>query len=259
MPLYTVRIRWTLGGGLDRGADNAETNHHFEYPDDATAVGDIPRMALYTQTLTGQNRWVIARGDDVEHEISLYRRSSENRKSWEPLYSAAFTMAEWTTLGLPLPGDVSFLDLAQRPIFPHARGAVLVVAKTADPRVTKRTYCGPISPINLVTDTPFDIYTTKQFFPDILESNDLVWSEADDIDQWRTSIAEFAAEWCAGLGGGPEGVGVSVVPSWRWGVMLPVTEWRASLVRAEIRSRSIRAAMTAPITYEPPAGGGGSW
>lgn len=254
MGLYTLRVRMVPQYSNPRGSGFVEMTHHFAFENDEAAtnalhdivgafngwdaIGIGPAITL---------RWVVARGEQI-HEATMYRRDITNPRTWVRLQQEYFELGDYASkpIGVEF-GSVSVtFTFTEKPMFRHAAGAVLVRETTENPQVQRRVYVGPLSPVMLWQDTTLlsELGTLYKIIYPHPEETDGLWDpDEESIDIWRPKIAEIARDHCANLET-RAGDGYSVVPSWKYGEVLPVLETRASTVRAIIHTRGERGPMT---------------
>lgn len=255
MPLYTVRVRLQPLPGLRRGANYVEMNHHLEYTDDDAALDGFPTLIQHWNDAGITRCWVVMRGIPV-HQISLYRRDISDHTSWVRLAESNFEIGPLfdEEFGFEFNGQDFNIRLRECHLFPSARSAILVKEYTIDPAVTRRVYVGPVSPVPLRGDFqfpfagagPIDIGAFVQTWYASPFSGDYPFIESEDFDVWRPEQVSLARAHVAQVEDFA-GEGVSVVPSWRYGVVHPVLRVKASYVRAELRSRSTQTIMSEPF------------
>lgn len=246
MGLYTVRVRMQPLPSPNRGAGYCEMTHHLHFDDDA-AAGDAIEPLIGAWNDSGiANRWLCVRGVAV-HSIDMYRRDITNARSWVHIAAGVFQLSNWQNFEVPveLPGGVTPFEFAVRPIFPHQRGAVLCVENTLDRAIKRRVYVGPISPVAFYNSTLLGLGNSSSWLPYPVLGDFPLDPEQDTIDLWRSDFRDLAVEHVANIEDHAND-GYSVVPSWKNGTIQSVLQVQGSTVRAEIRSRGLRAPMGPP-------------
>lgn len=260
MTLYTYRIRLDLPTGINRGASYAENTHHATFDSEEEAIACLHDLYDLMGAEPMQRRWLATREGIGVHSIDLYRRSIENRRSWHHLDFLTFSLAPW--LDSPTSVDVADIGgihleaglvLREQPLLNDQRGAVAVYCNAPSAgRVRRVVYVGPLSPIVLAGSVNLLGFT----FPGATivsnpagNSGDAYPPDIPDtLDLWRGRIAEDARDFVQAIRRAMETQpsGWMVIPSWLHGTIHTVETVTASYVRAHIRTRGIRGAMTPP-------------
>lgn len=242
MPLYTIRARMMVESSISRGAPYVEMSHHFEWADDAAAATAFPSFIGAYNNSGIEKRWTCVRGAEV-HTLSLFRRNIDVQRFWDHIADLTFSLPEWEegTQSVNI-GDVPItLIVRERPLYPHDRGAVLVIEKGTTLTVSRRVYVGPISPVCFHAEIGMTLGLASFVFPsapaDFPHDPD-----TDRIDIWRGDIRDLARDHVHDLDAAA-GAGHKVIASWSRGIWTAITETAASSVRADVRSRGRRAAM----------------
>jgi hypothetical protein len=256
-----------LNEAFPRGSDYVEMSHHFTFADDDAAGAALHRFGERYHNSAIADRWVAPHAT-LAHEVAVYRRSIEFRRSWTKVADEAFELPTFTPLGdefdiaipTPGPGDPASIHCQVAYTIPDSRGAVTVMERGGG--LSRRCYVGPLSPIAAAFN--LDTYLPSWFPMEGEANHTILWTPLsvalapgapvlsfgdyplvpgeDSVALWRDSMATLArthvADMVAELG---ELGGVKVIPSWVHNRVEPVEQVNASRVRAELGSRSRRA------------------
>lgn len=250
MALYTLRIRLQFENGYQRGSNVAEMSHHFYYPDDDTALLALSGGVDHWVSSAIGKRWVAQRGGDV-HEYAVFRRSTENPRSWNRLHTQYFSLAEHDHLEIPLTIEGVEIPLAatEAPILNDQRGAVMIRIANEANTITSRCYIGPISEVcwHGSLDLPWfggAAILSGRAAPTFDFPYD---PRADSVDQWRDNLLGIVSDHIRDLNDVAGPSGYLVVPSWSTSSFPRAATVRCSPVRAHIRTRGQRATMTEAV------------
>lgn len=258
MPLYTCRVRWQLTASLQRGAGFAEQTYHFVWADDEAAADAAPTLIEILQSQPVARRMMVQRGDPGAHEFAIFRRDIDEERTWDRVHTEIFSLNEYATVDLNLgPPGVEYgahVVGTEAPLYPDQRGAVLVRCRTPDPAISRRIYIGPLSPIPYFLTVSINAGGVDLFelpgrqimhnlHPSANDGDDAPVAFVDSLDRWKINIANDARDLVGELRDADHG-GNMVVASWRHANTAYIDKIDASLVRAHLRRRGIRAEMT---------------
>jgi hypothetical protein len=248
--IYTVKASMLMLPGEARGFDRSEMVHHFEWPDDETALEEFGLLVPAYKDSVFEDRWTCVR-EDLCHRLTLYSRVPTNPEVWTYLGEAAFALPGLLefTLPVPLPGDADLeLGFKQRALYDHDRGAVLVIQRGVDRSIVKRTYVGPCSPFYCWVDFPFALLpwlVGAKLLIKNFANLDPPPEDTDSVDVWRLRLVELARDHVHELGDYLP-IGTPALVSWKRGEVTGLGETRASFIRADIRSRGQRLPLSEP-------------
>lgn len=258
MAIYSARVRLSVGNLDPRGSGYAEHVAHFTADDDDTAGNAAEAVAIKVADGAISQRWIVQRETEV-HEVAIFRRSIENRRTWTPIRTFSFPIGGLFEAELELPIDEVPINVAfrQAHVEPNPRRAVLVRLNGAVAGMSRRVYVGPIAPVAAVLTGSIGI----PFFGDELTH---IWARDSPlfgvgaVRSWTydypadpaapawdivpESLASIAASHMSNLLAGASGCTQKIV-SWKNGTTSSIATIDTSQVWAELRSRASRRPM----------------
>jgi hypothetical protein len=247
--IYTVRVRLTLAPALTRGSNEAQMVHHFEFTDDAEAIAQAGGVKLAIATGAIASNWFAVRGLEV-HLVELYRRDLADARSWVKLAEDTFSLPPLATgVAIPLPAIPGLTVVAQEGLsLAHRRSAVLVVSYGDDATFQNRGYIGPLSPCPIWGQFSWFGVEFLGAWVANPATGDGAPNLGDEIDYWSPNIYERAADHVVNLASDYMTAGTQVVVSWKREDFSPLAQVRASVVRADLRSRGVTVPMSPGVT-----------
>lgn len=254
MALYTARVRLAQGIIDPRGRGAAVMTHHANLPGDLAAEQWCAEVADIAQNgLLGQ-RWIADRSGVDHHVVEVFGRSLEDRTVFRPVAEVRFSLDPLVgNFSIPIPGtEVGQITFTAMHVAPDPGAAVLVIedgfASTVP--VSRRCYVGPIGPTHLVAQVTVDVVGSSALGYNILPgtANDEPADLFDTQGWWPPRVADAAAHYLRGINERAEDVGgKSAVVSWKNGTISAAVQWRASSVRARMRSRGTGTTFRPPV------------